>query len=245
MNLINKFKILLLFCVVTSCSLSDTDDETQTLAFYLENGIYEEGAVIACAATDKATDDILVFFYPPQGAERFRFYETTSIEVDENDFSNYGLANPEITPVFNGYLRKFTISSPVEKWIIITFQYQNEVKISNPIRTKQLTKPTVWNDIVDINQGKSTNPIFQWPLNTFGDNDIYFQVISDADNNLLSGTYTVQNAFQYYNTINVVLNITTQTPPPLLIDDFYNFTLMDVSADNWVNLVTEKMFQAE
>jgi len=245
MNQINKLKILFVFCIVASCSLSDNDDETQTLAFYLKNGIYEKGAVIACAATDKNTDDILTFFYPPEGAERFRFYETSSAEVDPNDFSNYGLTNLESTPVFNGYLRKFIISSSIEKWIIITFQYQNEIKISNPIRAKQLTKPTVWNDIVDINQERSINPIFEWPSNAFGDNDIYFQVISDADNNLLSGTYTVQNAFQYYNTVNVVLNITTQVPPQLLIDNFYNFTLMDVSADNWVNLVTEKMFQVE
>ena len=89
-------------------------------------------------------------------------------------------------------------------------------------------------------------PKFSWINNQFGDNAIYFQVVSDAQNNLLSGTYTVENEFQYYNTSNVVLNITTEEPPLLSIGALYNFTLMDVSTDNWVNLfILNKNFIVE
>ena len=84
-----------------------------------------------------------------------------------------------------------------------------------------------------------------WEDNPFGDNAIYFQVVSDESDNLLSGTYTYENQFQYYNTNNVVLNVTTKTPPNLVLSENYNFTVMDVSLDNWVNWVIEKPFIAE
>ena len=76
-------------------------------------------------------------------------------------------------------------------------------------------------------------------------NVIYFQVISDANNTLISGTYTIDKWFQYYNLANIVLNITIGTPPNLIPSDEYNFTLMGVSEDNWVNLVVEKSFIAQ
>ena len=88
-------------------------------------------------------------------------------------------------------------------------------------------------------------PKFVWEDNAVGDNAIYFQVISDDQNNLISGTYTYDNYFQFYDLENVVLNITTQTPQPLTLNQEYNFTLMDVSEDNWVNWVVLKTFEAK
>ena len=81
-------------------------------------------------------------------------------------------------------------------------------------------------------------PIFTWPDNLVGDNAIYFQIVSNDNNDLLSGTYTKENQFQYYKLDNVTLNITQQNPPSLQNGITYKFTLMDVSTDNWVNAVT-------
>ncbi|MCF6223082.1 MAG: hypothetical protein L3J34_05070 [Flavobacteriaceae bacterium] len=117
--------------------------------------------------------------------------------------------------------------------------------MSNPIRIKHVLKPTVWTEDVSIDHTQTGMPIFNWINNEFGDNAIYFQVVSDSQNSLLSGTYTNENQFQYYNTSNVVLNITTQTPPELIIGTSYNFTLMDVSEDNWVNSVIQKIFEVQ
>jgi len=100
--------------------------------------------------------------------------------------------------------------------------------VSNPIRTKQNTKPSIWSEDVIIDQSVDMMPMFTWTNNAFGDNAIYFQVISDAQDNLL-----------------VVLNITTETPPNIITGNFYKFTLMDVSLDNWVNAVIQKTFEAE
>jgi len=243
--LTNKIKhIALCFAALFSCS-EDNDDVLQTLATYTQGRALEMGAVIACAATHKDTGEILAFYNLKSTASDIRYYETNNAQVDENDFTNYTRNSLNAEPFFKGHLGKFTQNASNEKWIIITFELDSEIKISNPILSKQISKPTVWNDEVVINQSESGMPDFMWEDNPVGDNAIYFQVVSDENDNLLSGTYTYENQFQYYNTSNVVLNITSQTPPDLILSENYNFTLMDVSRDNWVNWVIQKQFIAE
>ncbi|WP_418604539.1 hypothetical protein [Hwangdonia sp.] len=243
----NKLKyILVCLFAFTSCSKDADDDLRNTLEAYVLNRSFEVGAVIACAASDENTNEILTFYYPESGATHIRLYETENAQVDQNEFSNYVQITIPNEPFFNGYLGKFVQSSSNEKWIIVTFELHGEIKMSNPIRSKQNTKPTVWNSEVVIDQSQPNMPNFMWEDDAFDDNAIYFQVVSDAQNNLLSGTYTYENHFQYYNTSNVVLNITTQQTPPLLISgNNYNFTLMDVSENNWVNWGILKTFEAQ
>ncbi len=240
-----KWNYILFFALIL-LSCTDADDNIeQTLAIYASSNTIETEAVIACAASDKDTGDVLTFFYPEEGASNIRFYETENTDVNHEDYANYKQVFVNSEPFFNGHLGKFTQSSSNEKWVIITFELNGEVKISNPIRIKHLTKPTVWTDAVTINQATSGMPVFSWEHDAAGDNAIYFQVVSDISTNLLSGTYTYESSFQYYNTNNVVLNVTTQTPPDLAVGNNYNFTLMDVSLDNWVNLVITKSFTAQ
>ncbi|NMH87285.1 hypothetical protein [Flavivirga algicola] len=235
--------IIVCFLILVSCS--NEEETASTLSAYTQGRITEIGAVIACAASDGVNNDILTFYYPETGATDIRFYQTNDVNVDHSNFSNYSRTLLNSSPFFNGYLGKFTQAFDNEKWVIVTFELEGEIKISNPIRTKQISKPTIWMDDVDIDQNESGMPHFTWIDDVVGDNAIYFQVISDAQNNLLSGTYTFENHFQYYNIDNVVLNITTQTPPDLTLNANYNFTLMDVSEDNWVNLVINKKFIAQ
>lgn len=244
MPYINKILCVFVGLIMFSCS-SDHDDEALSLASYLEGRTFEMGAVIACAASDRDGTAILTFYYPEEGASNIRYYETANAQIDKSIFSNYTQILLQSEPFFNGYLGKFTQTVSAEKWIIVTFELDGEVKISNPIRSRKISKPTVWNDAVSINQSQVGMPGFLWEDNAYGDNAIYFQVVSDAQNNLLSGTYTYENHFQYYNTTNVVLNVTTQTPPALVLDNEYSFTLMDVSEDNWVNWVVLKTFRIE
>ncbi|AJR02544.1 hypothetical protein AW14_01640 [Siansivirga zeaxanthinifaciens CC-SAMT-1] len=224
--------------MILSCSNSDEAIAPTSLKSYLNSNRFEKGAVIACSASDMETANVLTFFYPVLNAVNARLYETTSVNVNPLDFENYTQVFLESEPIFNGYLRRFSQESSVEKWLIVTFELENEIKVSNPIRSKQFSKPTRWQDIVSINQSQVGMPLFSWPDNPFGDNAIYFQIVSDGNDNLLSGTYTNQNQFQYYKLDNVVLNITRETPPILQLNTSYNFTLMDVSLDNWVNAVT-------
>jgi len=236
---------IFILLLLTSCSEDSIKDDT-LLSNYVLGRTIEKGAVIACAGSNADASKTLVFQYPVNGAINAKLYETNGVDIDEKDFSNYKKVTVKGTPFFNGYLQQFDRVLNVEKWIIITHELDDEIKISNPIRTKQISKTSQWIDAVEIDQEIPAMPRFTWQNNQFGDNAIYFQIISDSQNNLLSGTYTLENTFQYYNTSNVVLNITTETPPELITGTEYNFSLMDVSEDNWVNLfILNKKFIVE
>jgi len=239
-------KYIAILSIAVSCTRNESTSDDTVLADYILNRTIEKGVVIACAGSTTDASKVVVYQYPVPGSENAKLYETSSTNVDKNDYTLYTKVSATAIPFFNGYLEEFERDLDSEKWIIVTHELNGEIKLSNPIRTKQLSKASVWSDEVTINQEISTMPAFSWVNNQFGDNAIYFQIVSDTQNNLLSGTYTFENSFQYYDTSNVVLNITTNTPPELLVGSSYNFTLMDVSEDNWVNLfVLNKNFVVE
>jgi len=199
--------------------------------------------VIACSSGSKSNEDtVITYVYPRPDATDIRYYETSAIDVDKNEYQNYQQISIEPADFFNGYLKKFTRNIVEERWVIITFFEKGKLHLSNPIRVKHRTKPTEFTDEVAINTSTENMPVFVWQDGIYEDTKIYFQVISDLNNALLSGTYTFQRQFQYYKTDNVVLNITQGIPPQLNPIKSYNFTLMGVSEDNWVNLFIEKNF---
>lgn len=250
----NRLKTIIyctLFFAIVSCQSDDTVepmniDNTVRLSDVLENRTIETGAVIACAASDVTNTDIVnVYYYLEEGATNVRFFETNTTNVDKDDYTSYNELVINSTTLFEGFIYQFTRTFAEDQWVIVSFELNGEVKLSNPIRTKNSTKSTVWTDEVAINQEASKMPKFTWEDNANGDNAIYFQIVSTVDNGLLSGTYTYENQFQYYDTSNVVLNISEENPPGLTIDNSYKFTLMDVSEDNWVNTVIQDIFVAQ
>jgi len=242
---------MLRFCppIIALLILSCSTDAEKLLAPTLDSAIASKEVVvdnvIACAASNAEDDLISVFFYPRPGTTNFKYFETVDVSVDKNDFENYIPVDFPIRDVFNGFLKKFEISSVNEKWVIIAFDEGGKTHLSNPIRLKQDTKPTEYITL-NVSVEASTNmPNFSWQDGRFSDTKIYFHVVSDIANNLLSGTYTFERNFQYYNLDNVVLNVTKGTPPTLKPGTSYNFTLLGVSEDNWVNLFSEVPFQIE
>ncbi|WP_273568163.1 hypothetical protein [Maribacter halichondriae] len=225
---------LMTIVLFTGCSTDKVQLEG-TLESVLESTEIVVENVIACAASNENDSQVSVFFYPRDGASNFKYFETESAEVDENDFSSYSELEIPSKDIFNGYLKKFEVAVSEEKWVIVTFEEDGKTHLSNPIRLKQITKPTEYlpqNITVDAS---SENPDFSWVDGTYDDTKIYFQVISDPQQNLISGTYTFDRMFRFYELDNVVLNITRGTPPALKMNLSYAFTLMGVSEDNWVN----------
>lgn len=202
--------------------------------------------VIACAASNEDPNTVSIFLYPRPGVTNVNFFQTKNTAVDKNDFSGYALGTGELQDVFNGFLLKYEVIPEQEQWIIVSFEEEGFLHVSNPIRIKHRSKPTEYLDENLTVDNGSTMPIFTWQDGTFEDSAIYFHVVSDADNNPFSGTYTFDQNFQYYNESNVVLNITEVVPPPdLQFNTEYNFTLLAVSEDNWVNLFAETPFTIE
>lgn len=233
---------LFFIVLIVGCSTDALQEDVNIL----ENSIASKEVVldnvIACAALNEADENISVFFYPRPGVTNIQYFQTENADVDKNDFENYTAVIKPIQNVFNGYLRKFEVTAAEEKWAIVSFDENGKTHLSNPIRLKQFTKPTEYlPQNLSVVEATSA-PIFSWEDGRFDDTKIYFQVISDAQNNLISGTYTFDKTFQFYNLDNVVLNITKGTPDPLRAGNSYGITLMAVSEDNWVNMIVEKQF---
>ncbi|WP_298782264.1 hypothetical protein [uncultured Polaribacter sp.] len=242
---IKKIFLATILIIFISCSEDNDITTPRNLQEYLDvNSDREIDNVIACAAS-LSESICYIYYYPVDGATEIRYYETDGTDVDETDFSNYRRSLLDSDDVFDGTLQKFSRSDSNEAWSIVTYLTDGKFHISDPIRLKNTTSETIWEEDVTIEYPSMLTPKFTWSDYGITDNVIYFQVISDADDTFLSGTYTTDNYFQYYDTSNVVLNITEDTPDDLIEDEEYNFTLMGVSEDNWVNLIIEQTFIAE
>lgn len=252
-----KYIFLFLCCFTFACGDDEQillPEETEILSDYIErnsNFPLIRDSLIACAAGGQENfmvDEerpISIFFYPEGNADNFAYFETESIGVDPDDLSQYKNKILPDSPLLNGYLRHFLREAIDQNiWCRVTFIKDEELYISNAIRLKYNDLPTEFNrDLLQLNQDDILSPIFTWEDGLIAENAIYFHVISDTENNLISGTYTFEKQFQFYNLENVVLNIRDVNPSPKLeLDEDYKFLLMGVSLDNWVNLIIEESF---
>lgn len=249
-----RYVIFILILFSYSCKKEETTSlQESILADYITlNEDRELADLIACAGgkagglSVQAESPTSVFFYPITGATDFKYFEAEQV-ADSMDFSKYMEVDLTDDPVFNGYLWKF--NRPLfsgERMGVVTYKTPGKLHVCTPIRHKTNTKPTEVNpDLVSITEN-GINPSFDWEDGQIDENVIYFQVISDAAGNLISGTYTYEKNFTFYDLNNVVLNITDSTSTPVLeLNQDYNFTMMGVSEDNWVNLLIEKEFRTD
>ncbi|WP_435415433.1 hypothetical protein [Polaribacter aestuariivivens] len=242
-------KRFLFFILFVSAIFSCSDDGgdvvvPRNLQQYIdENSNREIDNLIACAANAEANTSLnYIFYYPVEGATDIRYYEMEDANADQTNFSNYRRSSLTQEAVFGGKLERFSRPSSLETWCLVTYLTEGKLHISDPIKLKNTSKPTEYSASANITYPTTLSPKFTWEDGTIKENVIYFQVISDEENSFISGTYTTEKTFQFYDTSNVVLNINTTTPEDLVEDEIYNFTLMGVSEDNWVNLIIEKQF---
>lgn len=247
-------KTLLAALVILSIHVNVHGETSPTLQQYIADHpkLQVSGRVIACAAGGDAVSmgdkafPISVYFYPVPGATNFHYFESDSPDIDPKDRAQYRELSLETAPVFNGYLRRFK-HGPVanQLWCIVSYEADGKLLLSNPIRLKLASKPTqMENELVEI-QAKGIEPAFRWQDGAVRENAIYFEVVSDSAQNLISGTYTRDQHWQFYHLDNVVFNIHDIHPAPILKPDAkYMFTLMGVSEDNWVNLMVQQEFTA-
>lgn len=241
-----KVIVLLLLCATVSCSKND-EVVLNNLAEILESKSHlEQDEVIACAANKQNDTSVShIYYYPIPGAENIQYFETPNTNVDPNDFSNYQLRSLGTEDVYGGYLERFVRLGQEEVYCIVTFETNGKFHRSNPIRLKNASKPTEYTTTIDIDFSQPLMPIFTWEDGAIQENAIYFQVISDMNNSFMSGTYTFEKSFQYYNLDNVVLHINRENPVALVSNQTYNFSMLAVSIDNWVNLIIETPFTTQ
>ncbi|WP_396636747.1 hypothetical protein [Maribacter sp. R77961] len=235
-----KRLIALCFGLVLACSDDLPDDST--LSSYLDANEIVIDNVIACAASNQNDSLVSVFLYPRPGVTNIQYFEAFGDDSQKNDFEAYERKALPLLDVFNGFLKKFEVTITEEKWVIVSFEEDEKVHLSNPIRIKNSSKPTEYIATNVSVESNTINPLITWEDGLYDDTKIYFQVITDADDTLISGTYTFDKFFRFYELENVVLNITPDTPDDLKPNVTYGFTLLAVSEDNWVNLFSVKNF---
>ncbi len=240
----NSLFILILATLLFSCSDEDKALSNVILSEYLEihsNKIQDE--VIACAGNDELNSNtVYVYYYPITGSSEFQYYETEDVNVDPNDFTNYKLTSLPSNGVLGNKLSRFIRNENNEAWGIVTFLTNGKVHKSNPIRLKQKTIPTEYNTDIIIDNSMVLSPKFTWNESSSMEDVIYFQALVDENQNFISGTYTSELCFRYYNTNNVVLTINEETPNELDTSLNYTMTILGVSEDNWVNVFSVKEF---
>lgn len=232
------------------CCSEDNDRITpRNLQEYIAaNANRELDNVIAYGANADANLALsYIFYYPVDGATEIKYFETDSIAVDEKDFSNYRREILAENNIFGGKLNRFSRAGSDESWCIVTYLTAGKLHKSAPIRLKNATNPTSWQSEVTIEYSVTLEPKFTWSDFGITDNVTYFQVLSDEEDDFISGIHTENNSFQYYDISNTDQNLVMNTtiPPDLVLGATYNFTLMGISADNWVNLIIESSFVAQ
>lgn len=245
------FFALLLF--IAGCKKDNPVPDTLEGYISQNSGFTISSELIACAMggqkgfMEDKEYPISVFFYPISGAYEFRYFESETIDISIKEYSKYSENKLPDEPVFNGYLWRFkNRDTKKDVWGIVTYKVGNVLHICRAIYIKYNSKPSQYApELVNVSV-TGIQSLFTWGDGTIKENEIYFQVISDTLGNLISGTYTYDKYFKFYDATNVVLNIHNVIPHPALMNNTkYNFTLMGVSNDNWVNLVSQNEFTTQ
>ncbi|MDX2360991.1 MAG: hypothetical protein QNK23_09305 [Crocinitomicaceae bacterium] len=243
---------LVIALVVLSACQKEQVPNPNVLSDYVEiNSDLALDDLIACAGGNNTTFmgsseyPVAVFFYPEATACEFMYFETENLEPLKEDYSVYTKKDLALTPMFNGTMMKFDHPAvDVEKWGIVTYKTGDKLHICNPIRLKPLSAPTQDISSITVITENGVTPSFDWTAENEPNNVIYFSIVSDMSNNLISGTYTNDKFWTFYDLSNVVLNVSTGSPS-LTPNDSYNYTMMGVSLDNWVHTMAEKTFVAQ
>ncbi len=215
----------------------------------------QRDSLIACAASgqhgflqEASNQPVSVIYLPvPESGETW-YFETQGPVADKTDLSHYQQQTLETRPILNGFLRKFIHpgGSGETQGIVATVS-NGKLFLSNEIAIKSADQPTDFNPgDISIDVTDPLMPGFEWQASVRGQDAIYFHVVSDAQNNLISGTYSLDRSFRFYDLSNVVLNINDTDPAPgLQSGEDYTFSVMAVSEDNWVNAFWSQAFRTD
>lgn len=256
----NKFRLfsVALFALTLTIALSScSDDDCCANVQSLQSQIVEfgseqaENTLVACAAGGHTVDGtaapLSMFYYPLTGATDFRYY-VMSGTTDTSDLSQFIYQEEEREELFGGFLQRFILDdAETDFWARVSYRVGDAFYYCKPVHVRVNEQPSEFlPENAVINLDEPLHPVITFEDGLATDNIIYFHVISDENKNAISGTYTTEKMWRFYDLSNVVFNVTPEDwNPELQIGETYNYTLMGVTADNWVNLIAEKSFVAE
>jgi len=204
---------------------------------------------LAFAANNKtntsATD---IYCYLETDADFIYYFETSSIDVDPTDFTQYKLTHLQRVRVFGentkplstGFVKHMQPTSQ-EAWCIVGYEADNKLYISSKIRLKQQSQPTVFSDALNIDNSNVALPIISWEKGAFDNTTAYLELVTDNNIELISATITEDLFYKYNDDSNVIKTISPVTAP-IISANTYSFSVLGIGNDNWVNLWIDKNY---
>lgn len=229
----------------------------QSLRSFIQGNslIEQRDSLIACAFSgDHAFlpqgigADVRVLSYSYFQEGEFIYFHSTDRVAASDNLGHYtyrralGARN-----VAGGFFEVLPVAQPAAETferMIVARVIGDKIYLSNAIFLKGTGDPTAaFPGALAVADAPQGTPRFTWP-ETPGDNVIYFQLLTDGNDRVVSGTYTTEPGFTYYQTDNVVLNVSPGTPPASLASGNgpYRMTVMGVGANNWVNFIRDVDF---
>ena len=243
-----KPQILIFSVLVLLGCTKDVVSVRSDLESYIEDYKHlDTDYLIACAGGNNASfmgsteTPISIFYYKVDGFEDVQIFETS--DPNYTDYSSYHKVDLSHENLFNGRMGRFLSPSISNlRYMIVTYVTDSKIHISEPIRIDAATFPTV--DIANelTIQEDSIHPIFNWQNDNVNGNVIYFSLVSDSNDNFISGIYTEVKNWQFYDLTDVVLNVTPTSNPVLDPSSSYQYIHMGVDDNNWVRSFTSKSF---
>lgn len=242
-------KSVLIFMVallIFSCNKKAAQSDLEQ--FISENSGKSEDYLIACAAGNldafmgNSDRPIRIFFYNVDGASSATLY-VKSNEGEKEEYRYYSRVDEAAETLFNGRMGFFSVSNNLAgKWVIVSYTSESNYHVSDPILLRADTHPTVDISNKIVFEGDSLQPEFNWHADPVKGNVIYFSLISNSADDFVSGVYTTEKNWNFYDVSNVVLNVTPTSNPTLNAQESYVYTNMGVGKDNWVRTFGTKLF---
>lgn len=213
---------------------------SQVRQFYADFDV-EETLAFACA--DESIDNLTyIYFYPPEGATNIQYFETRNLQSVKTNLNAYNKRILEMEDVFQGKLKRLLRIGEEDAFAIITFLVDDKFYQSEPISIKRQRLGTIYDNLVNLDFSTALQPKFSW--NPAVDNQFYHQVVSDVNDNFLTGTFTELPTFRY-GSFNNVIDVISLNIPDLVLNEDYKFTLFAIDVEFWVNVISTRDFVAQ
>jgi hypothetical protein len=194
---------------------------------------------------DSTGDPISVFYLPPENSTEYKYFESDKYNINVNDLTTFYEKKLESIAEFSGsFIRFLHPSLDFPRWARISCKKNGQILISNAFMINTMSDSTKYcPGLLAFDFDRPTQPLFSWYNDTIPGTSMYLQLLSGADQEIISGTFTTDHYFQFYDLSNVIRNIHDVTPLPVLTKgQICTFTLMGLGPDYWVEMMSDTTF---
>lgn len=222
--------------VLLQCTDRDDTLVPNSLAHAMEGRTTQKDSILAFGKTaDQNAQRSTIYFIGKSGIKDIRLYQNQDKPEDSLAYSSYfPLKDTLVQEVFSGYFKTITSSIAENSWTIVTYEYNNKLYTSNPVKIYAESQKTMYSNKIGIQHYSNSRPKFTWdsiPANT----NRYMQIIENSNGTVINGTYTYKATYQYQETLDSIVNFGPKPLPDLIRNNSYTITIFDLTINHWIH----------